>query len=269
MTDEEIMKMARICDERYPHNPMFLEIENFERINYRMPRDLKEVQKFIKQVAKEDGIQDWNAMPFYPWTPGLDNFKQLLSSPHSYLISYSDSCFFYNSTWRVGCVVYESHCSLINTDVRDSRIRPIGFIDSQGLNRIDWEKEKELYSQIQIIASEYSNVYKMNRNYSVMKSNQLFGNPDYLGVEPLWKETEYRRILICTRDNPPAFLCDSAIRDSLWIETRDNSRHLPLPAADPDKVCLDFISRVYELAQEYLRKDNNCVKILIPIQFVF
>lgn len=269
LNEEEIVLKARQFYFQSPQNPLQEQMETFERFNYRMPRNMGEVEKMIKRIAKDNGFSDWNAFPTYPPNQRLKRWRQLLHSSKYYFISFPDSCFFYSPRWKIGCAVYESHCSLINTDARDYRIRPIAFLNRQGLNILDWEKEEQFYTQLQQLESEYTYTYKLNRDYKHVREELLLNNPDFLLGSPIYLNTQYRRILVCVPNSTPSFYCSPIVSDSLWVEHIITGLRIEKPKHEPEYVCRDFIERVDQLAQTYMSMIPDCIRVLIPIPFIF
>ena len=256
--------MAKDYYSVYPRNELQRKIETFESLNWRMPKDLLELERQIRKISKNNGIKNWNIIIGLENT-GPKRLKRILRSKDSYYFFMQDSCFFVNTRWKLGCVLHESHCSLINIDPWHHAFRA-DFIDAKGRNLMKWDIGEEFYSLVEDISNEYAFKYKCTRDYERMKEEFASVSPIIVNGNLLYKETLYRQVLSFSKDEPYRLYCQGERPDSVWVEDNHGQRFKYI---DPEISCCDYFQRIDSIAQSYFQKTKNCQTILCPAPCVF
>lgn len=263
-SESEIIKLAKEYHYLNPRNELQRKFEVFESMNWRMPKDLNELAKQMKKTSKTAGIKKWNTINAsgitYP-----KKFTQILRSKDSYFLSMKDSCFFFNKRWKLGCVLYESHCSLINIDPWHHAFRA-EFIDQTGENIGEWDLGERFYDLVEKMSNDYAFKYRCLRDFERMRDEFASVSPTIVNGTPMYNEILYRNILSFTKDEPYRLYCKGMTPDSIWVEDRNGQRY---NHTEPELTCSDFFQRIDSLAQVYFMKVENCQTILCPVPFVF
>lgn len=264
-SDSEIIKLAK---EYYWHDPQSQiqgRFEAFEDMNWRMPADLKEVENEIKWISRHNGMRDWNRLRI-AGKEQLKSYKQLLRDRDSHFLSFQDSCFFYNDRWKIGCILYKSHCIMLNIDPWNYASR-VDFIDWKGHNMGKWKESDSFYSEMDALSREYPNRLKCAREFDKLDNYYTAFSPVFLDGKPRHNETVFRQIIAFSRDEPMYYVCEKRLPDSLWAENKYGEK-VPLPD-DLETTCKDFILRLEAMAQSYLDKNPDCQMILCPVPYVY
>jgi len=266
-SEAETIRLAKESYWRDPQNQLQGRFESFEDLNWRMPRDLREVEKHIKWTAKQSGIKGWN----HVWIAGkqkLKRYTQLLRSDDSYFVFFHDSCFFYNRRWEVGCVLYDSHCLLLNIDPWNYASRA-DFLDSKGLNMGEWEKGESFFADMEAISREYPHQIMCSRDYEGLNDQLVSFSPLLIGEDPIHDKTRYREIVSFYRDGTFQFHCNKNMPDSLWVEYTKNEVELFPAPDDPESICQDYVKSLGVLAQTYLKETEKCQTIICAVPLVY
>lgn len=264
-SDSEIINLAKEYYWQDPQSEIQSRFRAFENLNRRMPANLKEIENTTKWIAKQNGIKKWNRLRILG-KPGPHSYKQLLRDKNSYLISFKDSCFFFNSRWKIGCILYESHCTMVNIDPWNYAFR-VDFLDNKGYNMGEWDKGNTFLAEIEAISHDYPYKYKCHPKLDKLKEYHTAFSPVFINGERLHENTVYRQIISFTKNAPYQFVCESQI-DSLWAENEKGEKMVIMPN-NPEYACQDFFQRLNNLAQKYFSQNPDCQSILCPVPFVF